>query len=380
MPRPAVVLVLALVFAVPAHAELVPYRMDSSNQAGWWKPIDVLDGSVYVAYNAGRENSPDHTVYIAKRTLDGAWSRGCAIRRRVCASYPDDIGHNQPTIALDGDGYIHLFASMHGDPWRYWRSRKPGDVATLKRRSPELPDQGGLFTYPIAARAPNGDLYLIVRDRWKGVLYRWDNIADEWGRVATFADDRAFLAYPDDLVIDAAGTVHIAWEWSVWGVGCGGCRHLPSYLRYDPETGTFSNVAGAGVAIPTRPDSLIAYEGLVEGERLDREQNGLGVQSAKIVVDPATGYPTAVYRQRTVVGGPFTVRLARWDGAAWQYETVYNGGTYPALGLSLREGAPLAYYAKLGDVVERLGVAREGATDHLYLASPGTRRLCYETR
>jgi hypothetical protein len=45
-------LALLLVFPATAAAEQVPYRVDASNQAGWWRPMDELNGSLYVAYNA----------------------------------------------------------------------------------------------------------------------------------------------------------------------------------------------------------------------------------------------------------------------------------------------------------------------------------------
>ena len=67
---------------LPAGAEQVPFRMDASNQAGWWKPIDEFGGNVYVAYNAwGGSNlggpSDRHTVYVARRDQAGNWVRGC---------------------------------------------------------------------------------------------------------------------------------------------------------------------------------------------------------------------------------------------------------------------------------------------------------------
>ncbi|HKE74878.1 MAG TPA: hypothetical protein VKB57_14755 [Acidimicrobiales bacterium] len=41
-----------LAACLPVGAERVPFGMDASNQAGWWKPIDEFGGSVYVAYDA----------------------------------------------------------------------------------------------------------------------------------------------------------------------------------------------------------------------------------------------------------------------------------------------------------------------------------------
>src|SRR5262245_5934346 len=67
---------------LPTGAEEVPYRMDASNQAGWWSPLAEQDGNVFVAYNGwGTSTSgasdDTHTVYVARRTAAGVWTRGC---------------------------------------------------------------------------------------------------------------------------------------------------------------------------------------------------------------------------------------------------------------------------------------------------------------
>src|SRR5690606_25206362 len=214
--------------------EAVPDRMDASNQAGWWHPLDAQHGATYLAYNGwggpGQGGAADtHQVHVARRDGAGAWVRGCLPDGAGgCVVYRDDVGHNQPTLALDGDGHIHVFASMHGNGWRYFRSARPGDPTTMVDRSAEMPDQGGRYTYPTAARTPNGDVYLAIRSGRVGNLYRWHDAADRWTRVATFAADDRFVVYPDDVVSDAAGNVHIAWEWAYGGAN--GLRHLGSYL------------------------------------------------------------------------------------------------------------------------------------------------------
>src|SRR5436190_1611023 len=115
----------------------VPFRMDASNQAAWWRPIAEFGGSLFIAYDgwggaaASTGGTFDtHTVYVARRTPNGHWTRGCLRSGRSCAVFEDDRGHRQPTIAIDGDGYIHVFTAMHKDHWRYYRSSAPGDVTT----------------------------------------------------------------------------------------------------------------------------------------------------------------------------------------------------------------------------------------------------------
>ena len=40
-----------LAACLPAGAEQVPYRMDASNQAGWWKPIDEFGFKISGAWD-----------------------------------------------------------------------------------------------------------------------------------------------------------------------------------------------------------------------------------------------------------------------------------------------------------------------------------------
>jgi hypothetical protein len=388
----------------------VPFRMDASNQAGWWKPIEEFGGRIYVAYNAwggptAGGASDTHTVYVAKRETDGGWTRGCMkAPSGQCAIYGDDVGHNQPTIAIDGHGHIHAFVSMHGHNWRYYRSSVAGDVTSMVDRSAEMPDQGGIYTYPSATRSQNGDVYLIIRAHTQGRLYRWNNASNAWSRVATFAAGSGFVVYPDEISGDSAGDLHITWEWAYGGAN--GLRHLGSYLRYSPASNRFHTASGAAVAVPATTASPVVYQPLEGQERAtDRDSAARppGVQSAKVAVNSARR-PVVAYRYRPTAGGRFHVRLAEWTGSAWRRQTVYAGRyeTYAAVDVTSFGTGLRVYYAKnhtIGDdqatvadrrpagwteslvlagvPVERLAVIRRGAVDHLYLASPSTAALYY---
>jgi hypothetical protein len=408
--------ILVYSLAGPAHAAVttVPYRVDMSNEAGWWRPIDEFNGRVYVAYNAwgsmtagGRDDT--HTVYVAKREPNGSWSRGCLKNSAGgCVVYPDDPGHRQPTIAVDGDGYIHVFAGMHQDSWQYFRSRNPGDVGSLEFRSQDMPE-GGRFTYPVATRGTNGNVYLIVRKLNEGRFYRWDNTSNRWGIIGTFANHASanYVVYPDDIIADANGHLHIIWEWAYNGGQS--LRHLGSYLRFNPGNGLYFNAAGQQVAVPATIQSPVVYQPLGPGERsTDQSTSGApGVQSAKIALHPVTLRPIIGYRYREVQDGPFRVKVAEWDGSQWQRSTVYAGAydTTAAIDVTAHGDRMRVYYAKAdtltgdqvfaatrvygswqevsllpGVRVERLSVIRRLNIDHFYLCAPDAQDLYYGTR
>ncbi|MFF1650892.1 BNR-4 repeat-containing protein [Streptomyces sp. NPDC058240] len=208
-----------LTAAAATVIEKVPYAMDSSNQAAWWTPAATYKGRgqyTYFAFNEPGSTAATHRPAIARRDPDGVWSRLPLLDKSgQQAEFADDNGHNQPSVARDGSGRLHVFASMHANAWRYFRTEAAGGDVT--DHAAELPDQGVGITYPIVATAPNGDLYLAARvgsgsDQRPGKLYRWDNAAARWSVVATFADALNRSVYPDDLTVDAAGRVHLLYE------------------------------------------------------------------------------------------------------------------------------------------------------------------------
>jgi hypothetical protein len=141
--------------AAPSY-ELVPYDIDQSNQAAWWIPLALDASGTYMAYNAPGSISDYHTVYVTRRDQAGNWTTGClrTVSDGACWEERDDIGARQPSLAVDGAGFLHVFADHHGHGWRYFRSAAPGEVKNISRRF-EMP-AAGQFTFPILTTTPNG--------------------------------------------------------------------------------------------------------------------------------------------------------------------------------------------------------------------------------
>ncbi|MGW2112056.1 BNR-4 repeat-containing protein, partial [Streptomyces sp. NPDC001948] len=133
--------------ATAAGARVIGSRTrwtDSSNQAAWWTPVATYKGRgqyTYFAFNEPGSTAATHRPAIARRDPDGLWSRLPLLDKSgQQAEFPDDNGHNQASVARDGSGRLHVFASMHADPWRYFRTEAPGGDVT--DHASELPDQG----------------------------------------------------------------------------------------------------------------------------------------------------------------------------------------------------------------------------------------------
>jgi hypothetical protein len=389
--------------AAAASLTLVPYPIDSSNQAGWWSPLETYYSGneyAYMAFNEPGSTAGTHKVAIARRDNAGAWTRLPVMNGAVQAEYTDDIGHAQPSMARDGNGRFHVLASMHNNTWRYFRSDTVGGAPQY--HSADLPDQGIGVTYPVLTTAPNGDVYLIARldgpTSRTGRLYRWNNATSTWSRVAIFADSSNRAVYPDDLQFDSAGNLHILWEWGLYPATT--YRHQLSYLLYSPSTGTFTDHTGAAVTVPVSTSTSDIIQPMIAGEAYaGNDDTGPSVQSAKLTVDGTS--PKVVYRYRQVTN--FEIWYAYLSGGAWVRDLVYNASqTTAAIDITWHptEGKRLYYVTSTGTdrvfaatkpattwvttsvapglPIERLSVERDGAgVDVLYLVDITNLRLYY---
>ncbi|MGW2278714.1 BNR-4 repeat-containing protein [Streptomyces sp. NPDC001770] len=348
--------------------EKVPYTMDSSNQAAWWTPVATYKGRgqyTYFAFNEPGSTAATHRPAIARRDPDGVWSKLPLLNSDgQQAEFADDNGHNQPSVARDGSGRLHVFTSMHANAWRYFRTEAPGGDVT--DHASELPDQGVGITYPVITTAPNGDLYLAARvgagsDQRPGKLYRWDNANSRWSTVATFAGALNRSVYPDDITVDAAGRVHILFEWAK--APATAFRHQLSYLTYSPSTGAFADSTGATVTTPVTPATSDVIQDLTAGEEwsIDNAYTGPAVQSAKLTLDGST--PKVAYRYRSAdSGGDFRVYYAYPSGSDWVDKIVYSGGqTAAALGITWDEADTKRVYYVTTSGTDRVYSATQSA-------------------
>lgn len=367
-------LALGLIVAPSAHAddgamtvEDLPFAVDSSNQAAWWNPLDLVGNVTLFAFNAPAAQAARHEVHLASRAADGTWTEGCLRTSpgAACVTFVDDNGHNQPSIVVDGDGVIHAFVSMHNEQWNYFRSDTAGDVRTMVDRTSTMPDLDVDITYPVTARGADGDAWVLVRTGTdadgarEGVLYHYDRDAGSWARETTIAVAKGYSFYPDDLEVSPDGRVHVLWEWGPFPADP--ARHLGSYAVYDPTTGTLADVAGAAIANPITPDAAAAvvWRPFLEGETI--RSYTPAVQSAKLALDGSVlagiGY-RFIEKDRTA----YDARFARWDGSAWVDEVVVDSG-------SLGDGVATS---------AAVDVTRAGSTTRLYTVV--TAQVCGEVR
>lgn len=393
-----------------ATLEEVPYPIDSSNQAGWWSPLDTYGTGLeyaYMAYNAPGSTAGTHKLYIARRDGTGAWSNIPVMNGSSVAEYADDNGHNQPSIARDGSGRFHVFASMHNNTWRYFRSDTVGGAP--QEHSADMPDPTMKVTYPVLTTAPNGDLYLLVRvdkdaaGKREGVLFRWDNAQSSWSQVAVIASALNRSVYPDDLAFDSNGDLHILFEWAHFAASA--LRHDLTYLKYSPATGTFSKADGTAVSVPVSLAAADIVQPKAPGEvyvQSGDDPGGPGIQSAKLAID-SSNRPIIAYRYREEGSANFAVKQATFGSEGWQRQTVYDAtATRAAIDVTWTGSEARIYYVKYsgtdraymavnaggttwnatslapGKPIERLAVERSAKNiDILYLVDITNSKLYY---
>lgn len=343
--------------APAAPIERVPFWMHDSNQAGWWTPLAEHNGAAYMAYNTPSDNELFHHVAVAVRSSGGDWKRYLATNEAgIPESYINDPGHNQPSLAIDGNGQLHLFASMHNDNWRYFTWDTTDSSAQLLDASANMPDPNARITYPIVEVDSQGDLWLIVRmhesTRRPGILYHYDHTQREWSRIAEFASADQRSVYPNDLKVDDEGNVHIVFEWALYPAAP--MRHELSYIRYDSAAGTFTDASHNVVPIPVTPATVDLIQPLLSDE--DYNSNH-GVQTAKLALDE-DGSPLVIYRQSSLSHpNHFVVKFARWEGTEWQREVIFQETpTRAALDIT-RVGSEIRLYYIRNTGVDRVYAA-----------------------
>ncbi|HIC0737218.1 TPA: BNR-4 repeat-containing protein [Klebsiella oxytoca] len=324
--------------------EAFPEEIETTMQAAWWKPLAVKFGREVFAYivtetAATGSDVGTHKVKVALRNADGSFSLGyCKLSDGTDAIYANDTGHNQPSVAVDGLGHIWVFTSMHIDMWRVFRSARPFDVGTMAQFN-LLPDTTWGNSYPVLAQDNNGDVYAMVRDfpitnvTQSGQLYKFSLTERMWRRVAQLGYEYERTFYPDDLIA-TRDYVHILWEWGPLGAGT--LRHLPSYARYDKQSGQLHSISGETLPMPQDTTAGFNFhirelepgEFFVENSDTANINITGGIQAAKLCMD-GENFIGALYRHRAqgVDGGTFggfNVVFSTFSDGQWQHETIVD--------------------------------------------------------
>ena len=161
----------------------------------------------------------DGNVILAKRKLG---SEDWKIHKTKFSANVKDA-HNDISIMVDGDGYLHMSWGQHGVPLRYCRSSKPGGLELTD----EMPMTGSTeqnVTYPEFYRLPDGNLIFLYRDGSSGngnlVINYYDTKNKTWTNLhQNLIDGEGKRNAYWQATVDTKGTIHISWVWrETWDV------------------------------------------------------------------------------------------------------------------------------------------------------------------
>lgn len=198
--------------------------------------------------------NPDGAMVLGRRTLgEDHW-------HLHTTPHSADVrnAHNSISLAIDGQGYLHVSWGQHSVPLRYARSLEPAGL--------ELGEPGFLgtdtehhrVTYPEFYLLPDGDLLFMYRHGSSGdgsqVLHRYHHRAQTWELVhESLIDGQGEVNPYWQVTIDASGTLHLSWNWRRHG-GVE-TNHDLAYARSRDGGVTWERTDGTPYDLPITPES-----------------------------------------------------------------------------------------------------------------------------
>lgn len=155
----------------------------------------------------------DGFVILGKRQLsDSNW---VFTRTRFKGQVAD--AHRSISIALDGEGYLHMAWDHHGNRLRYSRSRTPYNTDMDDETAMTGKNEQSV-TYPEFYRLPDGRLLFFYRDGASGrgnlIINKYDPGNRTWSRLQdNLIDGEGRRNAYWQACVDIRGTIHVSWVW-----------------------------------------------------------------------------------------------------------------------------------------------------------------------
>jgi hypothetical protein len=313
------------------------------------------EGRTYVVYQ-GVGYAPTITYYDHER---GRWGPVVKIAENPLQEVARGDDHGAAALAVDGEGFLHVFYGSHGTPQKHARSVRPGEIGEWEVLADVL-SQGGegtkarrhegtagmKVTYPFPMVMGDGSLMLFLRKgvwpnpwfetsrRHKGTRWTGSGQAAAWRHEGGWSEPRYLIDFLPDGVYAAfrqgAGrTVHCTFvhqdvtrkpEWQ-------NRRHC-FYMKRDAE-GTWRNVRGEALELPVR--FAVAMEKcLVLRTDSPRHSNAATLEVDAedrpylLIIEGTAPSPLAEgggYKTQGIAG-EYRHRFAYWTGDEWSISDI----------------------------------------------------------
>ncbi len=205
--------ILILHLSIAAQTRIVPisegWAKTSINAVIFRKNSVVsFKGKQFVAFYDEKSR-----VVVAKRRLN---STNWEIKNTNFSGNTADA-HNSISLAIDGDGFLHLAWNHHNSPLQYARGISAESIE-FTEVMPMTGENEKRVSYPEFYNLPNGNLLFEYRNGGSGngdlVLNLYDIKLKKWSRLQNnlVSGEGKRNAYPQTFV-DKKGTIHVSWVW-----------------------------------------------------------------------------------------------------------------------------------------------------------------------
>lgn len=219
--------------------------------------------------------------------------------------------HGYIAMAADQEGYLHLCGNMHMSPLLYYRSEKPLDITTFKRRPSMTGSEEVSITYPKFLHELDGGLLFFYRHGRSGqgneVLNRYTPRTQLWQRVnfRPITDGETVRnAYLDEFQRDAEGAWHVCWVWREEGDAA--TTNTLCHAR-TKDFRQWENVQGEKLKMPLTKDAPVVVDAVPP-------RSGMVNGNTKLALTP-DGRPVIAYHKNDDKGTQ--IHVAGWDGDEW---------------------------------------------------------------
>lgn len=183
--------------------------------------------SYYRRHATNSSHPANNTIVIGRRHVGGeVWE----FFSTPFVSFNINDTHNVISMAIDGDGVIHMSWGMHGNSLLYAKSTTSvlgdGPIVMTSLGTGGMTGQESAVTYPKFLTLPDGDVLFLFRELGSGngdwYLNRYDTGTDTWspvhangsGVAQPFFKGSGFTLtncfYPDRLTLGPDGALHIS--------------------------------------------------------------------------------------------------------------------------------------------------------------------------
>ena len=192
-------------------------------------------------------------MVLAKRNLDrSSWE---IHKTRYKGNTKD--AHNAISIAIDGDGFLHVSWDHHDNELRYARSKKPLGLE-LSEKMPMINNLEDKVSYPQFYNLKDGNLVFFYRSGHSGsgslIANNYSTKTHNWTRLQDkLIDGEGKRNAYWQTTVDSKGTLHISWVWrESWDVAT---NHDIAYARSKDGGKTWEKSTGDKYELPITESS-----------------------------------------------------------------------------------------------------------------------------